>query len=126
MAQKNENKKEVHMRLFSAFTGLASGFSGSFSNLFDTSPTFNIDGAPMAGDFDINGNPFGVTEVDAGVDPCISANEMSFDDGFLATTFDSDSSFAMTDDISSGFCSDDPFCSDSSFDNDSFSSSWDD
>lgn len=114
------------MGIFSAFTGLASGFSDSFSNFFDVSPTVNIDGTPMAGDFDINGNPFGVTEVDVGADHFASANEMSFDDGFLATTIDSDSSFAMDDDVSSGFCSDDAFCSDSPFDNDAFSGAWDD
>jgi len=114
------------MGIVSAFTGLTSGFSNSFSNLFDASPSVNIDGTPMSGDFDINGHPFGVTEIDVGTDHCTSANEMSFDDGFLATTIDSDSSFAMDDDSSSGFCSDDPFCSDSSCDSDIFSSAWDD
>lgn len=57
-----------------------------------TEPTINIDGSPMCGDVDINGNPYGVTE--------ISDCSSSMDDSF--TSMDSscgfDDSFSSFDD----------------------------
>jgi len=105
------------MGIFSAFSGLASDISSGFGNLFDSSPAVNIDGTPMVGDVDINGNAFGITENDVGADHDFSSSSPSFDDGFLSTAIDTESSSTMSDSFSSGCGSDDSFGSDSMFDN---------
>ena len=138
------------MGIFSAFSGLISDISEGFGGLFDSgrtanidgasmngngnafdttefesSPMVNIDGTPMMGDVDINGNTYGITESDVGADSFLSSPP-SFDDSFLGTTMDTESSLTMDDSFLSGCGADDTFGSDSMFDNDTFSSSWDD
>ena len=40
----------------------SSASSSSWSSWHDSGPSVNIDGTPMMGSIDINGNPYGVTE----------------------------------------------------------------
>ena len=114
------------MGIFSAFSGLASDISSGFGNLFDSGPAVNIDGTPMMGDVDINGHAYGITESDVGADHSFLSSTPSFDDSFLGTTMDTESSLTMNDSFLSGCGADDTFGTDSMFDNDSFSSGWDD
>lgn len=106
------------------------------TNEFDSRPAVNIDGTPMLGDFDINGNAYGVTEIDHGTNDALSSDTTSLDIGGDSSLFDTSSSFATDDSsssmsissedsFSSSFSSDDSFGSDT-FSSDSFSSSWDD
>lgn len=53
------------------------GITGS-EVMIDTGLAVNIDGAPMCGDVDIHGNPFGVTSIDD--DPFNSCGSSTFDD----------------------------------------------
>lgn len=69
----------------------------------DDGPSFNIDGTPMLGSFDMNGNPFGVT------------SSPGIHDMFSSDSFGSDS-------FGSSWSSGDSFGSSSS--SDSFGSSW--
>ncbi len=113
-------------------------FSSFFGNLFDDRPAVNIDGTPMSGDFDINGNPFGVTEADHGANDAFSSDTTSLDMGNDASLFDASSSSAFDDTSSSSISTssddsfspsfevDDAFSSDFSTSDDAFSSSWDD
>lgn len=80
------------------------------SSAVDTTPSTNIDGTPMYGNVDVNGNPYGVTEthdiesvgIDDTVSPCTT------DDSF--SCFDSscgiDDSFSSFDDNSCGWFDD--------------------
>lgn len=102
------------MGIFSIIGGFFTSQSDSFSEEI-AGPRVNIDGAPMIGAIDINGNPFGTTESNVGTS----------DDS--SSSFDSSSFGGVDDDFSSSFSSDDSFdsnCDSSS--SDSFSSSWDD
>lgn len=44
------------------FSYSSSSSSSSWSSWHDSGPSVNIDGTPMMGSIDINGNPYGVTE----------------------------------------------------------------
>ncbi len=114
-------------------------FSSFFGNLFDDRPAVNIDGTPMSGDFDINGNPYGVTQSDDFTIDGPSHDSLSADVEIESSTFDSCSSissddcfssstsaFSTDDSFSPSFEVDDAFSSDFSISDDSFSSSWDD
>ena len=74
------------------FTSL---FGGNNSASKINEPTVNVDGTPMCGSVDVNGNPYGVTETDdiCSIDDSLSSNDYSggFDDTF-------DSSFSCFDD----------------------------
>lgn len=54
-------KKVIYMGLFSFLFG-------STESDVATEPTVNIDGTPMCGSVDINGNPYGVTPVGDNID----------------------------------------------------------
>jgi hypothetical protein len=56
-------------------------------------PTVNVDGSPMCGGVDINGNPYGITSIDSDISTC-----SSMDDTFSSI----DDSFSSFDDISGG------------------------
>ena len=111
-------------------------FSSVFGSLFDSKPAVNIDGAPMVGDVDIHGNPYGVTETDHGTSDAFASDTTPLGDD--SSLFDTSSSFATEDSSSSSmsistddsfspsFCADDTFGSDFSISDDVFSSSWDD
>lgn len=43
------------------FVGLFSFLFGSDDSISNSEPSVNIDGSPMCGSVDINGNPYGVT-----------------------------------------------------------------
>lgn len=75
-------------------------FSSVFGSLFDSQPAVNIDGAPMIGDVDIHGNPYGVTENDHGTNDSLLSDTTSLDIGGDSSLFDTSSAFA-TDDSSS-------------------------
>jgi hypothetical protein len=130
---------------------MAFGFTSMFSAIrsftfgsnaaMDSGPTVNIDGTPMVGDFDINGNAYGVMDsgnsfsndsLDSSIfesgmsSGAIDANDaFSSNDTFCPTTETSDFS-SSEDSFSSIFGSDDAFSSDWSSNDDMFSSSWDD
>lgn len=74
-------------------------FSELFSNSSISEPSVNVDGSPMCGSVDINGNPYGVTSPDDSFDSC-----SIFDDSFSTTDSSScfDDSFSSFD-SSSGF-----------------------
>lgn len=57
-------------------------FSSIFGGLFDSGPSVNIDGTPMVGAIDINGNPFGVTESDFGTSNDSFGSDFSSSDSF--------------------------------------------
>jgi hypothetical protein len=67
------------------------------SSEVDTTPSTNVDGTPMCGSIDVNGNPYGVTDIS----DCSSS---MMDDSF--TSIDSscsfDDSFSSFDDSSCG------------------------
>lgn len=68
--------------------GLFSFLFGNNDANISNEPSVNIDGSPMCGGVDINGNPFGVTESSAydicSVDDSLSSFDCSssFDDSF--------------------------------------------
>jgi len=73
---------------------------GLFNLLFgsseeDTSPYTNVDGTPMCGSVDVNGNPYGVTEVLDCSSSMMDDSSCGFDDSF--NSFD-DSSCGGFDD----------------------------
>jgi hypothetical protein len=77
---------------------------GLFNLLFgssevDSTPSVNIDGSPMCGSVDINGNPFGVGEIS-------DCSSLIMDDSFSSMMDDSscgfDDSFSSFDDSSCG------------------------
>ena len=76
--------------------GLFSFLFGSAESSVSTEPSVNIDGSPMCGNIDINGNPYGVTSTDDSID-----HNSCFDNDFSSSdTFDSfdDSSCGGVDD----------------------------
>ncbi len=112
-------------------------FSDFFDSLFDDKPAFNIDGTLMCGDFDINGNAYGVTETDHSISDALSIESpfmeaghelfLSESDTFSANDdcFTATSETLLSEDVCSSFSiSDDLFSSDT-FSCDT-SSSWDD
>ena len=101
-------------------------FTSFFENLFDDRPTVNIDGTPMCGDVDINGNSYGVAQSDDFVSDALSHDSLSADVEIESSTFDSCSSISTDDSFSPSFGDDDAFSSDFSISDDAFSSSWDD
>jgi hypothetical protein len=127
-----------------AFTSMFSAirsFTFGTSAAIDSGPAVNIDGTPMAGDFDIKGNVYGVT------DPAHSFSDDSaggsiFESGISSGAMDTNDAFSSNDSFcssietsdcsssddssSSIFSSDDMFGSDWSSSDDSFSMSWDD
>lgn len=64
--------------------GLFSFLFGSDDSISSSEPSVNVDGTPMCGSVDINGNPYGVTEI-----PDCSSSMM--DDSF--TSIDSSCGF---------------------------------
>ncbi|TMO68854.1 hypothetical protein [Pseudoalteromonas aurantia] len=48
--------------------GLFSILFGSDESVFNSEPSINIDGSPMCGSVDLNGNPYGVTSTDDGIE----------------------------------------------------------
>lgn len=78
------------------FMGLFSFLFSSDDSVSNSEPSVNVDGSPMCGSVDINGNPYGVTSTDDGID-----HNSCFDNGFPSSdtfgTFD-DSSCGGFDD----------------------------
>ncbi|MGK0234789.1 MAG: hypothetical protein ACI9EK_001318 [Psychroserpens sp.] len=74
-------------------------FGSSNDSVASVDPSVNIDGSPMCGSFDINGNPFGVSEISDSSSPIM-------DDSFSSMMDDSscgfDDSFSSFDDSSCG------------------------
>ena len=101
-------------------------FSSFFGSLVDDKPTVNIDGTPMMGDFDSNGNPFGVTEIDHSTNDVLSHDTESLDLGIDSSPFDASSSINDDESLSSSSFSSDDIFSSSSDDIFSSSSSADD
>ncbi len=125
------------MGFLSAIRGISTNLSDAFSGAFSSGPDFNIDGAPMVGEFDINGNVYGVTQDDHIVNDAFLHDSSLTDMGIESSTLESSSSIGtddcfssspiFTDDsFSSSFDVDDTFSSDFSSCDDTFSSSWDD
>ena len=111
-------------------------FSSFFDDLFGYKPIANIDGTPMMGDLDMNGNPFGLTEIhnsatdsfSCEIDSTLVVVDTSNEDTSSSFTIDVDhsSSSNFDDDcFSTSVGSDDIFGSNFSS-NDSFSSCFDD
>ena len=97
-------------------------FSSFFGSLFDDKPAVNVDGTPMMGDFDINGNAYGVTDADHGTGDSFLSDTASFETGGDSSLSETCSSINSDESLSS-FASDDIFSSSS---DDIFSSSSDD
>ena len=95
------------MGIFSAISGFFTNQGDSFSGVVG-SPSVNVDGAPMIGAVDANGNPFGVTQSD----DCVRDNFLH--DSFSADVETDSSLFesSFDDDFSTSFASDDAFSSD--------------
>ncbi|WP_371185234.1 hypothetical protein [Thalassotalea maritima] len=86
------------------FGGISSstdvGTTGSVDITSSSEPSVNIDGTPMVGSVDINGNPYGVTSVDDSLN-----SSCSIDDSFSSIDSSSsfDDSFSSFDSGCSGF-----------------------
>ncbi len=63
--------------------GILSFLFGSSNSVSNDEPSVNIDGSPMCGGVDINGNPYGVTSTDDSIN-CGSCfdNDFSSSDSF--------------------------------------------
>ncbi len=65
----------------------------------DSTPSVNVDGAPMCGSIDVNGNPYGVTDIS----DCSSSiiddtfNSSAIDDSFSSMDSSMDSSCGFDD-----------------------------
>ncbi len=125
------------MGFLSALMGISTNLSDAFTDVFSSEPAFNIDGAPMVGNLDINGNIYGVTQDDHFVSDSFLydsssaglGNESSaFDTSNLMSADDCFASLPISTNDSHAFQvgADDTFSSDFSICDDSFSSSWDD
>ncbi|MDN3651494.1 hypothetical protein QWY77_01680 [Thalassotalea ponticola] len=82
------------------FGGISSSIDVSATTHADitssSDPSVNIDGTPMVGSVDINGNPYGVTSMDDSLhSTCLIDNSYS--------SFDNTSSFDSFDSSCSGF-----------------------
>ena len=80
-----------------------SAFSSLFGSLFDSSstsgPSCNIDGTPMMGSVDVNGNPYGVTSHDWSSSSCTSSSDTFSSSPFTSDSFGSsfsDNSFSSS------------------------------
>lgn len=70
--------------------GLFSFLFGSDDSVSNSQPIVSVDGSPMCGSVDINGNPYGVTFTDDGIDHNVCFdNDFSSSDSF--DTFDNSS-----------------------------------
>jgi hypothetical protein len=104
------------MNIFSAlFSDISDSLFGSNdTSCVDTSPIVNIDGTAMVGDFDTNGNVYGVTStcdsmsMSESINDFHSDHDSMFSCGSSSSSFDDHfSSFSDNSSFSSGGCFDD-------------------
>ena len=103
------------MNIFSAVFGSIgdSLFGSNHINNVESNPIVNVDGTAMVGDFDTNGNPYGVTSTFDSIGMSESVNDFHSDHDSMFSCSSSSSSF---DNSFSSFSDDNSFSSGGCFD----------